>query len=102
MLIKEDAMEEVKELTSFFSAIREDHRIGPTHISLYMALYNLYMLNQFQNPIYITRASVMAVAKISGLATYHKCIRDLVEFGYIEYFPSFNPTIRSKVYLLEK
>ena len=93
-------MEEVKELTSFFSAIREDHRIGPTHISLYMVLFNMYILNQFQNPIYITRASVMTGAKINGLATYHKCIRELVEFGYIEYIRSFNPSVYSQVRIL--
>jgi len=94
-------MGEVKELTSFFSAIREDHRIGISHISLYMALFQFYNLNQFRNPVVITRAAVMEAAKISGLATYHKCIRDLAEFGYIEYSPSFNPAINSQVRLLK-
>ena len=94
-------MGEVKELTSFFSAIREDHRIGTTHISLYMALFQFYNLNRFQNPLYITRAAVMEVAKISGLATYHKCIKDLADFGYIQYQPSYNPTVSSKVYLVK-
>jgi len=93
-------MEEVKELTRFYLAIREDHRIGTTHISLYMALFEFYNLNRFQNPIDIKRTSVMEVAKISGLATYHKCIKDLVDFGYIKYQPSFNPAISSQVYLL--
>ena len=91
----------VQELTNFYAAIREDHRIGPTHISLYMALFQLYNLNEFCNPIYITRAPVMAMAKISGLATYHKCIRELHEFRYIEYLPSYNPAIKSKIILLE-
>jgi hypothetical protein len=94
-------MEEVKELTSFFSAIRQDNRIGISHISLYMALFQFYNLNQFQNPVNINRASLMEIAKISGLATYHKCIKDLVEFGYIEYNPSFNPGIGSRVVLLK-
>lgn len=93
-------MGEVKELTSFFTAIREDHRIGITHISLYMALFQFYNLNQLQNPVHITRAAVMEVAKISGLATYHKCIKDLADFGYIQYQPSYNPAISSLVYLL--
>jgi hypothetical protein len=92
---------EVKELTSFFSAIREDHRIGTSHISLYMALFQLYNLNQFQNPVEITRSAVMEVAKISGLATYHKCIKDLADFGYIQYQPSYNPAISSQVVLLK-
>ena len=94
-------MGEVKELTTFFSAIREDNRIGTSHISLYMALFQLYNLNQFQNPVEITRSAVMEGAKINGLATYHKCIKDLAEFGYIQYQPSYNPAISSHVVLLK-
>ena len=94
-------MSEVKELTNFFSAIKEDPRIGATHISLYMALFQFYYLNRLNNPIAITRTSVMEVAKIRGLATYHKCMKDLVECGYIQYEPSFDPGVRSRVYLLK-
>jgi replication initiation and membrane attachment protein DnaB len=93
-------MGQVKELTNFYSAIKGDHRIGTTHISLYMALFQFYNLNKLENPIQITRAAVMEVAKISGLATYHKCMRDLVEYGYIQYEPSYNPSVSSLVYLL--
>jgi len=46
-------------------------------------------------------AAVMGVAKISGLATDHKCIRDLAKFGNIDYKPSFNPGIGSQVVLLK-
>ena len=94
-------MEQVKELTSFYSAIKSDPRIGTTHISLYMALFQFYNLNRLTNPILITRTAVMEVAKISGLATYHKCMKDLVEYGYIQYQPSYNPSISSRVYLLK-
>jgi len=83
------------------SAIKSDHRIGTTHISLYMALFQFYNLNRLENPIQITRTAVMEVAKISGLATYHKCMRDLVEYGYIQYEPSYNPAISSQVHLLK-
>ena len=94
-------MEQVKELTSFYSAIKSDSRIGTTHISLYMALFQFYNLNRLSNPILITRTAVMEVAKISGLATYHKCMKDLVEYGYIQYIPSYNPAISSQVHLLK-
>ncbi len=94
-------MGKVQELTNFYSAIREDHRIGTTHISLYMALFQFYNLNEFRSPIKITRVSVMEVAKISGLATYHKCMRDLNDFGYIQYNPSDNPASSSLVHLLK-
>ena len=33
----------------------------------------------------------MKLSKISAFGTYHKCIKELQEFGYIEYIPSFNP-----------
>jgi replication initiation and membrane attachment protein DnaB len=92
---------EVKELTVFYSAIKDDNRIGTTHISMYMALFQFYNLNLFTNPIQITRGMVMEAAKINGLATYHKCIKDLSDFGYIQYLPSYNPSINSQVYLLK-
>ena len=43
----------------------------------------------------------MEIAKIGGLATYHKHIKDLQEFGYILYYPSYNPSICTKVHLLK-
>ncbi len=94
-------MEPLKELTNFYVAIKEDHRIGTTHISLYMSLFQFYNLNGFTNPVEITRATVMKVAKIQGIATFHSCIKDLNDFGYIEYKPSYNPAICSKVFLLK-
>ena len=94
-------MEQVKELANFYAAIKDDNRIGTTHISLYMALFHFYNLNGCQNPIEITRASLMPIAKISGIATYHRCIRDLHQFGYIAYNPSYNPSISTKVHLLK-
>jgi replication initiation and membrane attachment protein DnaB len=92
-------MVEIKELTSFYEAIRDDPRIGTTHISLYMALFQLYNMNGFKNPININRRQVMAIAKISGLATFHKCIKHLDEFGYIQYLPSYDSMVGSVVYL---
>ena len=94
-------MGEIKELTNFYAAIQDDPRIGTTHISLYMALFQLYNLNGFANPISICRKRVMEAAKISGLATFHKCIKHLDEFGYIRYLPSYNSAINSQVYLLK-
>ena len=91
--------EELLQLTHFFTSIRDDNRISATHISLYMAFYQFYILNSFQNPIEISRLSVMDRAKISGLATYHKCIKDLNDYNYIRYIPSYNPRVRSKVWL---
>ena len=54
MAILDKEMEAVQALTNFFNVMRDDCRIGTTHISLYMALFQVYILNRFHNPIEIT------------------------------------------------
>jgi len=34
----------------------------------------------------------MKIAKITGPATYHRCIKDLNEYGYINYIPKKTET----------
>lgn len=65
--------------------------INPTHISLYIAIFQRWNLSRFQNPVLISREEVMKISKIASLGTYHKCIRDLERLGYLEYSPSYNP-----------
>jgi hypothetical protein len=92
-------MEQMKHLSDFFIAIAKDPRIGVSHISLYCALLPNNITADFSSPICITSSEIMRVAKISGLGTYHKCIRDLHECGYIKYQPSYNHRKKSKVVL---
>ena len=84
-------MNYIRHLTGFYDKIQQDERLNPTHISLYLALFQFWNLNHFQNPISISRNEMMRLSKISALGTYHKCIKQLQDFGYIEYLPSFNP-----------
>ena len=86
-------------LTGFFDRIIQDENLNPTHISLYITLFQYWNINHFQNPISITREEVMRISKICSTATYHKCIRELNEKGYIKYEPSFNPFKGSMVIL---
>lgn len=48
----------------------------------------------------IDKRTVMKTAKISGIATYHKCIQDLQECGYISYQPTHNPKTPSRISLM--
>ena len=41
----------------------------------------------------------MRISKISSKATYHKCMRELNDKGYIKYEPSYNPFKGSMVIL---
>lgn len=92
-------MNYIKHLTGFFDRIIEDQNLNPTHISLYMALFQFWNVNRFKNPISITREEVMHISKICSKATYHKCMRELNEKKYIKYMPSFNPFKGSMVVL---
>lgn len=87
-------METVKELSGFYKAIMDDCRISATHISLYMALFQRWNLNHFEGPVIFSSHEIMPMAKIDSRATYHKCLRNLVEYGYIKYTPSHNSFIK--------
>ena len=41
----------------------------------------------------------MRLSKVSAKSTYHKCLKDLHQMGYLQYLPSTNPLKGSKVYL---
>ena len=88
-----------KHLTSLFDRLIEDQTIHPTHISLYFSLFQYWNINRFQNPISITREEMMLSSKIGSRATYHKCMRELNDKGYIKYIPTFNPFKGSSVLL---
>jgi hypothetical protein len=76
----------------------KDQRLMATHVSLYTALFIHFQRNAFISPFPITRAGLMACSRIASVATYHKCIKELDEFGYVRYQPSFSPKQGSLIY----
>ena len=84
-------MNYIKHLSGFFEKVSIDFELNPTHISLYMAVFQLWNQNRFQNPIGISRDELMRISKISSTATFHKCIKELSTKGYVIYSPSYNP-----------
>ena len=92
-------MNYIKHLTGFFEKVVIDKALNPTHVSLYMALFQFWNCNRFKNPISINRDEVMRISKISSKATYHKCLKNLHSLGYINYEPSYNPFKGSHVIL---
>ncbi len=80
--------------------ITEDNRLHATHVSLYISLFTLWNLNRFENPISINREEVMKISKIGSRNTYHKCLKELDKYGYLEYLPSHNPLKGSLVNML--
>lgn len=92
-------MNYIKHLTGFFDKVAADRQLNPTHISLYMSLFQFWNCNRFKNPISISRDEIMRISKISSKATYHKCLKALHAQGYIKYEPSYNPFKGSHVFL---
>ncbi|MCE7865198.1 MAG: transcriptional regulator [Bacteroidetes bacterium CHB5] len=92
-------MNYIRHLAGFFDKVSKDDRLGPLHVSMYVSLFQFWNASRFKNPISISRSEVMRISKICSKATYHKCIKELNEFGYLKYKPSFNPIRGSLIYL---
>jgi hypothetical protein len=86
-------------LEDFILAAADDPLIHSTHVSLYMALFHQWKQCHFINPLDIKRDELMRRAKITGRATYQRCLRDLHEGGYIIYEPRYNRFVNSRIYL---
>ena len=91
----------VKELAGYASLVRrmgKDSRLLPSHLSLFTGLFVCWQRNGFVSPFSVTRKTLMAFSKVASIATYHKCIKELDEYGYIRYQPSYHPKLGSQVY----
>ncbi|WP_301928359.1 hypothetical protein [Ferruginibacter sp.] len=94
-----DTKKEQDPIINFIESVKQDSRINSTHISLYVSLVHQWMAKGKTNPLSVYRQDIMSLCKISGTATYHKSIRELHEYGYIKYVPSFNHFLGSLVYI---
>lgn len=92
-------MNYIKHLSSVLIEIAGDSRLKSTHVSMYIALFQIWNQNRFENPISINRSDTMNISKIGSRVTYHKCLRDLSEWNYIKYYPSHNPMIGSLIHM---
>ena len=93
-------MNYIKHLTGFFNRIALENSLNPTHISLYLALFQCWNVNRFKNPIIISRDEMMKGSKIASKATYHKCIKELQRLNFLDYFPSYNPYSGTQVFMM--
>lgn len=78
----------------------EDERLSPYHLSVYNALFMLWNECGFATKLSINRNDVMRLSKIGNQNTYTKILKQLDEYGYIVYEPSFNPLKGSLVTII--
>ncbi len=94
-------MDDVQLLIPFIEKTGSDCRIGKGHLALYAALVYLIVKHNKDN-IRVFSHEVMPIAKISHGETYHLYLRQLAEYGYIEYTPSYNRFKGSRISLKMK
>lgn len=78
----------------------EDERLSPYHLSVYNALFMLWNECGFAKKLSINRNDVMRLSKIGNQNTYTKVLKQLHDYGYIIYEPSFNPLKGSLVTII--
>lgn len=98
--VGDETMNYIRHLSGFFYRVEKEDSLNPTHISLYMSLFQAWNINRFINPISISRSEMMGVSKICSKATYHKVMKDLDKMGFKKYEPSYNPFRGSAVHLV--
>jgi hypothetical protein len=89
----------IEHFRNWMSLAQSDTRLKSHHVSLYIALFRYWNENRFRNPFTIFRHEIMALSKIGSINTYTKSLRDLTEWNYIRYEPSFDPQVGSRVHL---
>lgn len=88
------------EIKWFLKIIAEDNRLGPPHISLFVAIMGEWSKNNYPNPLIILTNNLMFLSKISCRTTYYRCLKELHQYGYIKYMPSHNSLKGSSIYLV--
>ena len=90
-------MNYIKHINGVLQQFNGDSRLNPTHISLYIALFQLWNIHHFPEVFFIAREEVMKKSKIGSIATYHRCLGNLNDWKYIDYLPSHNPYKGSEI-----
>lgn len=87
-------------LSICFERIVSDDRLFPSHISLFMALFYFSNFGDLNLPFQVSRSKLMRFSSIKSIATYHKNIKELKNYGYIDYKPSWHPQKGTQVKIL--
>jgi hypothetical protein len=87
-------------IKALYRRLASDQRITVWHISLYGAILYLWDLDREKKTIRISRNRLMTLAHFGSIVTYHKCIKQLVEYEYIKYSPSYDCYAGSSIELL--
>ncbi|MEO8796047.1 MAG: hypothetical protein ABI390_11305 [Daejeonella sp.] len=81
-------MNYIRHLNEFYTRLYHDKNLTAHHVSLYMALFQLWNQCHFAAEFPVNRLEVMQLSKIGSSNTYLRCLRQLTEWKYLIYIPS--------------
>ena len=85
------------QLNKAFERFNTDTRIKQGHITMYLAFFQKWNREFFKTTITISRELIMEWAKMKSKTTYHNFVKDLNDWDYLRYYPSYNPARGSKI-----
>jgi len=85
------------QLPGYIQRITADARVNTSHLSIYMALLTCWQNQNCTGQFKITRKEVMKLSKVAAISTYHRCMKDMIRFGYFKYEPEYDSYKGSKV-----
>lgn len=94
-------MNNANKIIDFFGNVINDVGMTPPHISLYVSLFQLWDMYKYETTFRICRKEVMKLSKIKSFATYHKCIKELHDAGFIIYSPTYNSYLGSSIEIID-
>lgn len=90
-----------KQVVNYLCTYLNDPQLKVWHVMILAAILTLgYNQNRWSR-IKVSRRMIMMLSHINTLPTYHKYFKELQDFGYINYKPSFHPSGKSVVELNE-
>lgn len=84
-------------LSDFFETVSGDPRIGANHIVVYLALVNVWQVQDCPNQIQVATYEMLQLTRIRSSDTYLKHVRELASFGYIKYQPALNEHVKAEI-----
>ncbi|MEZ7494341.1 hypothetical protein QO206_02510 [Leeuwenhoekiella aequorea] len=87
----------ITQLNTVFDRFSNDSRIKQGHITLYLAFFQKWNRSRFKKYIEVSRLQIMDCAKIKSKTTYHNYLKDLNDWRYLNYYPTYNPARGSKI-----
>lgn len=87
----------ITHLNTILDTFNDDIRIKQGHITLYLAFFHKWNRSYFEKIITVNRELIMERARIRSKTTYHRYLKDLNDWDYLKYIPSYHPRIGSKI-----